>query len=111
MTLALNYPALLKQNAALLTGAWITADSGEHFAVHNPAAGVMIAQVPRMGRAETERAIAAAAVAQQQWRALTAKDRSARLKVWFALILQHQEDLARILTAVARGSEWQEGQF
>ncbi|WP_290680376.1 aldehyde dehydrogenase family protein [Halothiobacillus sp. 15-55-196] len=30
---------------------------------------------------------------------MTAKDRSARLKAWFALIMQHQEDLARILTA------------
>lgn len=99
MILNLNYPALLKQNSALLAGLWVTADSGESFAVHNPATGEEIARVPRMGRVETGRAIAAAAVAQKQWRTLTAKDRSARLKTWFALIMQHQEDLARILTA------------
>jgi succinate-semialdehyde dehydrogenase/glutarate-semialdehyde dehydrogenase len=52
-----------------------------------------------MGRAETERAIAAAAIAQKQWRSVTAKERSATLKKWFSLIMQHQEDLARILTA------------
>jgi succinate-semialdehyde dehydrogenase/glutarate-semialdehyde dehydrogenase len=99
MSIQLNHPPLLKQGAAWLGGQWLGADSGASIAVRNPATGETIAQVPLMGRAETERAIAAAAVAQKQWRALTAKERSARLKKWFALMMQHQEDLARILTA------------
>lgn len=99
MSIQLNHPALLKQGAAWLDGHWVGADSGATMTVTNPATGTAIAQVPLMGRAETERAIAAAAIAQKQWRALTAKERSARLKTWFALIMQHQEDLARILTA------------
>jgi len=98
MSIQLKYPALLKQ-AAWLDGQWVGADSGARFAVTNPASGATVAEVPLMGRFETERAIAAAAVAQKQWRTLTAKERSARLKQWFVLIQQHQEDLAHILTA------------
>jgi len=98
MSIQLNHPVLLKQALAWLEGKWVGADSGETFAVRNPANGNIVAQVPLMGRAETERAIAAATVAQKKWRALPAKDRSAKLKKWFTLILQHQEDLARILT-------------
>ena len=99
MSIQLNYPALLKQASAWLGGVWTGADSGKTFAVRNPANGEILAQVPLMGSAETERAIAHAAVAQKQWRAMAAKERSARLKKWFALMMQHQEDLARILTA------------
>ena len=35
-------------------------DSGEMFAVENPATGETVAEVPRMGEAETQRALAAA---------------------------------------------------
>ena len=98
MSIQLSHPSLLKQASAWLGGAWVGADSGETFDVRNPANGKIVAQVPLMGRAETERAIAHAAAAQKQWRAVTAKERSARLKKWFALMMQHQEDLARILT-------------
>ena len=99
MSIQLKHPALLKQGVAWLAGAWVGADSGATLTVTNPATAQPIAEVPLMGRVETERAIAAAAVAQKEWRALTAKDRSSRLKTWFSLIMQHQEDLARILTA------------
>ncbi len=99
VVLELKYPALLKQNSTLLEGAWIGADSGETIAVTNPANGNVIAQVPRMGKAETERAIIAAQVAQKQWKVLTAQARAAILKRWFDLIKLHAEDLAQILTA------------
>jgi succinate-semialdehyde dehydrogenase/glutarate-semialdehyde dehydrogenase len=99
MSIKLNHPSLLRQASAWLGGQWVGADSGATIDVRNPSSGEIIAQVPLMGRAETERAIAAAASAQKQWRALAAKERSALLKKWFALIMQHQEDLAHILTA------------
>jgi succinate-semialdehyde dehydrogenase/glutarate-semialdehyde dehydrogenase len=99
MSIKLNHPSLLRQASAWLGGNWTGADSGATFDVRNPASGETVAQAPLMGRAETERAIAAAAVAQKQWRTLTAKERSALLKKWFALIMLHQEDLACILTA------------
>ncbi|MFM9913868.1 MAG: NAD-dependent succinate-semialdehyde dehydrogenase [Methylophilaceae bacterium] len=99
MSLQLSNPALLKQASCLLAGQWVAADSGALFDVTNPANGEIIAQVPRMGRAETERAIAASEAAQKSWRNLTAKARAALLKRWFDLIVLHAEDLAQILTA------------
>ena len=98
MSVQLNYPELLKHGLAWLGGKWVGADSGETFAVSNPANGKILAQAPLMGSAETERAISHATAAQKLWRTVPAKERSARLKKWFALIMQHQEDLARILT-------------
>jgi succinate-semialdehyde dehydrogenase/glutarate-semialdehyde dehydrogenase len=98
MNITLNYPALLKTGCGLLAGEWVSADSNQTFAVHDPATGEEIAQVPLMGRAETERAIVAAQVAQNQWKKLTAKVRAAHLKRWFDLMILHQEDLAKILT-------------
>ncbi len=99
MSLKLSKPVLLKQASCLLAGQWQPADSGATFAITNPANGETIAQVPRMGRAETERAIAASQVAQQSWKNLTAKARAAMLKRWFDLIVANTEDLAKILTA------------
>lgn len=98
MKITLNYPTLLKTGCGLLAGEWVSADSNQTFAVHDPATGEEIAQVPLMGRAETERAIVAAQVAQNQWKKLTAKVRAAHLKRWFDLMILHQEDLAKILT-------------
>ncbi|MFB0994882.1 MAG: NAD-dependent succinate-semialdehyde dehydrogenase, partial [Paracoccaceae bacterium] len=47
---------------------------------------------------ETKRAIAAAHIAQKSWAARTAKERSNILRAWFNLMMQNQDDLARILT-------------
>lgn len=99
MSLKLNHSPLLKNNLTWLAGQWVGADSGEAFAVTNPATGAVIASVPSMGSAETERAIVAAEYAQKSWKALTAAARSAILKRWFDLIILHREDLALLLTA------------
>lgn len=97
--LELKHVSLLKQNSTLLAGLWIGADSGESIAVTNPANGNLIAHVPRMGKIETARAIAASAVAQKSWKTLTAAARAAILKRWFDLIKLHSDDLALILTS------------
>jgi succinate-semialdehyde dehydrogenase/glutarate-semialdehyde dehydrogenase len=47
----------------------------------------------------TRTAIEAAEVAQKKWAALTAKDRAVIMRHWYNLIMEHQEDLAQILTA------------
>ncbi len=99
VSLGLKHSALLKPGQTWLTGQWVGADSGEKIAVTNPANGDVICEVPRMGKAETERAIIAAEVAQKSWKTLTAAARAAILKRWFDLIIQHREDLARILTS------------
>jgi succinate-semialdehyde dehydrogenase/glutarate-semialdehyde dehydrogenase len=93
----LKRPDLLRQQC-YLAGAWCDADSGATAPVTNPATGEVIAHVPMMGAAETERAIAAAQVAQKAWAARTAKDRAGVLRKWYDLIMANQEDLAVILT-------------
>jgi succinate-semialdehyde dehydrogenase / glutarate-semialdehyde dehydrogenase len=88
---------LLRQQA-FINGAWVDADSGAQHPVRNPANGEQIAHVPDCGAAETARAIEAAHAALPAWRALTAKERARLLRRWYDLIMEHQEDLARILT-------------
>lgn len=88
----------LLKTSAYINGQWVDADQGESLAVTNPATGELIAQVAKCGAAETRRAIAAAQVAQLCWRRKTAKERSVLLRAWFNLLMEHQEDLALILT-------------
>jgi succinate-semialdehyde dehydrogenase/glutarate-semialdehyde dehydrogenase len=94
---ALRAHTLFRQQACL-DGQWVGADNGATLAVHNPADGSLLGQVPRMGAAETRRAIAAAERALPAWSALTSAARAARLRQWFELILQHQDDLATLMT-------------
>jgi succinate-semialdehyde dehydrogenase / glutarate-semialdehyde dehydrogenase len=97
--LQIKHTALIKLGKTLLSGQWVSADSGETTDVTNPANRKVIATVPCMGKAETERAILAAEAAQKQWKTLTASARATILKRWFDLIKLHAEDLAQILTA------------
>jgi succinate-semialdehyde dehydrogenase/glutarate-semialdehyde dehydrogenase len=76
----------------------LESDSGETFPVLDPATGETIAEVPRMGAAETRRAIARAEEALPAWRALLAKDRARILRRWSDLMLEHEDDLAHLLT-------------
>ena len=98
MSIALNDAALLR-NRAHVDGRWIGADDGETFPVHNPATGAELGVVPKLGAAETQRAIAAAAAAWAPWRARTADDRAALLRRWHAAVLAAAEDLAQLMTA------------
>lgn len=95
--LTLKYPALLRA-ACLLEDGWKAADDGATFDVSDPFSGECIARVPSMGRVETERAITAAQAALPAWSARTAKERARVLRRWNDLMLEHQDDLARILT-------------
>ncbi|CAB3665287.1 Glutarate-semialdehyde dehydrogenase [Paraburkholderia graminis C4D1M] len=96
-TLTLKDPSLLK-TAAYIAGEWQGADDGATFDVVNPATGEVIATVPRMGAAETRRAIDSANAAWPAWRASTAKQRAVVLRKWHDLMLENADDLALILT-------------
>ncbi len=93
----LRDPELLRQQC-YVNGGWIDADEGGTVEVTNPADGSVIGTVPKLGASETRRAIAAAEAAWPAWRALTAKERSARIRRWFELMMENQEDLAVIMT-------------
>lgn len=94
----LSDPSLLRSKA-YIDGQWCDADDGGTVPVTNPANGEQIAAISNCGAAETERAVAAADTALPAWRAKTAKERAVVMHRWFELMLEHQEDLATILSA------------
>ena len=81
-----------------IDGQWVDADSGETLEVNNPSSGSAIGTVPKMGAAETERAVNAAELAFQSWRHRTAKERAAVLRKLADLMMENQDDLAALMT-------------
>ncbi len=96
--LNLRDPGLLRQRC-YLDGQWLAADDGGEIDVTNPATGLKLGTVPRMGAGETRRAIEAASRALPAWRGRTARERAVVLRRWFDLMMTHQEDLALLMTA------------
>lgn len=94
----LDDPSLFRE-ANYIDGQWLAIGEGRSINVINPATGKVLGRVPSLGASETARAIAAARRAQPAWRALTAKERAAKLRHLFELMITHREDLARIMTA------------
>jgi succinate-semialdehyde dehydrogenase/glutarate-semialdehyde dehydrogenase len=91
----LRDPDLLKTQS-WIGGHWV----GEpEFAVCDPADGVLIANVPYLGREAAEQAVVAASAALRAWSSMTGKERGACLRVWFEAITSAKQDLALILTA------------
>ena len=88
---------LLLRTQALINGTWL--DSAEYFDVHNPATGVLIAQVANLDATATQAAITAAAQAFPGWSGLTGKERATVMRRWFDLIVENADDLAQIMTA------------
>lgn len=88
----------LLKGQSFINGEWVDADSGETIEVHNPATGELVGSVAKCGTFETRRAIEVAQKAMIEWRAKSAKERSSLLRNWFNLMMEHQEDLAKILT-------------
>ncbi|CAG9183384.1 NADP-dependent succinate-semialdehyde dehydrogenase [Cupriavidus pinatubonensis] len=94
----LSNPALVRHEC-FIGGEWLSADDNSTLEVTNPASGELLGTVPRMGAAETRRAIALASAALRDWSSRTGKERAALLRRWYDLILQNQDDLALIMTA------------
>ncbi len=87
--------ALFRQQA-YVNGVWVSASADR--AVFNPATGAQLGSVPSLSAAEVSQAIGAADAALPAWRSLLAKDRATILRRWHDLMLQHADDLARIIT-------------
>jgi succinate-semialdehyde dehydrogenase/glutarate-semialdehyde dehydrogenase len=94
----LSDSALFRQQV-YVDGVWSDARSGRTIAVTNPATNDLLGHVPSLTAAEARQAIEAAQSAFPAWAARTAKERAKILRNWFDLMMSHQEDLARILTA------------
>src|SRR3981189_3262212 len=89
----------LLRELCFIYGSGRGADNGGALDVKNPATAEKLGSIPNMGAAETRRAIAAASAALPAWRARTAKERAVIMRRWFDLMMQHQDDLAMLMTA------------
>ncbi|CAB3675003.1 Succinate-semialdehyde dehydrogenase [NADP(+)] GabD [Achromobacter deleyi] len=88
----------LFRQQAFIAGHWCDADNHATVTVTDPATGQPLGQVPDMGEAETRRAITAAHGALPAWRARPAQERSHILRRWFDLMIQHEAELAHLMT-------------
>lgn len=98
MPLQLSDTSLLISKA-FINGQWVDSHSGDTFAVTNPATGELLAEVPDMDEVDTQRAIDAADAAWADWKTLPCKQKANLLRRWFDLVMENQEDLARLMTA------------
>lgn len=85
----------LFRDGSLIGGQWLIRHDLD---VVNPANGQIIGQVPNCSTVETEAAITAAQSALASWRSRTHAERADILFEWYQLILEHEDDLAQILT-------------
>ena len=97
-TLNLKDTSLLKSQC-LINGQWVDATAGGKIEVRNPATEDLICTIPDIGEAQTQQAIDGAETAMVEWKARTAEDRAKVLRRWYELMLQHQDDLALIMTS------------
>ena len=88
----------LLKNKSYVDGEWINADDGSSTEILNPATSESLGFVPNCGSVETIAAIEAATKAQSIWSKTDAKERSSVLKNLHRLMLENQEDLAKIIT-------------
>lgn len=81
-----------------INGEWLTSVEGGTFSIKNPSTKENVAQVPKGGQVETEKAIAAANEAFPKWSKLTANERSVYMLRLRDLMLEHTEELATIMS-------------
>lgn len=89
----------LFRTCCYINGSWVEAETGNTMPVHNPASGELLADVPVCGAAETRRAIEAAEAALPAWKAKSAAERGRILRRWADLLIEHQDDLALLMTS------------
>ncbi|XP_033343273.1 succinate-semialdehyde dehydrogenase [NADP(+)] GabD [Bombus vosnesenskii] len=88
----------LLRDQAYVNGKWIGGRKNETFPIYNPADQSVINNVPDMDVEDTKLAINAASQAFKSFNETTAKERSDLLRNWYNLMVEHSEDLAKILT-------------
>jgi succinate-semialdehyde dehydrogenase/glutarate-semialdehyde dehydrogenase len=96
--MGLKHPALWREQC-FYAGKWRSGVSNQTIEVVNPANNEPLATVPALTAEDVTQALQAAQQGFTRWRQLPAPERGAKLRRWFELMLEHQEDLARIMTA------------
>ena len=87
----------LVRNFAYLGGKWVAGEDGETIAVRNPGDGAALGDVASLSADQARLAVDAAQDAFDDWAMTLPQDRSAILRRWFDLMIEHKEDLARIM--------------
>ncbi|MBB4285396.1 aldehyde dehydrogenase family protein [Roseospira goensis] len=81
----------------LIDGAFVAAASGRTFDVVNPATGVVIGQAAEGDAADVDRAVAAAAAAQAEWKTVPARQRGKLVAACGARLAEHVDELGRLI--------------
>ena len=79
-------------------GKWVDSASGQFFKVINPADGSHVGLVADCSISQVDEAIIAANSAFIEWKKRSGKQRSQVLRKWFDLVMEHQQELALLLT-------------
>jgi 1-pyrroline dehydrogenase len=86
----------VEQHKNLVGGEWVGAAGGETMEVLNPATGETIAEVPKAGAEDVDRAVQAAKKALPEWLETTPGERAEMLLKLAAAIEEHTEELAEL---------------
>lgn len=95
-TAAISDKALVR-GFSYIGGKWCAAASGETLAVHDPATGDFLGDVAKLSAEESAAAVDVAQAAFESWSMTLPQERSTILRRWFDLMVEHKEDLARIM--------------
>ncbi|MDR3013837.1 MAG: CoA-acylating methylmalonate-semialdehyde dehydrogenase [Delftia acidovorans] len=82
-----------------ISGAQVASTSGQQLPVYNPATGVVTGQVQLASHADVDSAVASAKAAFPAWSNLPPLRRARILNRFLALLNEHRDDLARLITA------------
>ncbi|UJF17446.1 NAD-dependent succinate-semialdehyde dehydrogenase [Vibrio sp. SS-MA-C1-2] len=85
------------KNKQLLTFL-VSEESENHIKVTNPATGELVGCVPYLSETEIVDVIEKSNIAQKEWAAISLKQRSTLLTRWYELLIENQDDLARLMT-------------
>ena len=88
----------LLRSDVLIDGKWTGAASGATIDVTDPFTGKLVGTIPSLSDAEVRGAVAAAEAAFPKWSRELNRHRGALLRRWWELVIEHQEDLARLIT-------------
>ncbi|MFV0336659.1 MAG: NAD-dependent succinate-semialdehyde dehydrogenase [Chthoniobacterales bacterium] len=95
--LKLKNPKLFQQNA-YIGGRFVSGARAEKFPLYNPFTNHKIAEISNCSAQDAQFAIQEADKAFKDWSERTGTERSEILKKWYSLLLENEEDLAKILT-------------
>lgn len=88
----------LLKDKCYVNGEWADGHEGRTFAVTNPYDQSTIITIADFDKEDTKKTILAAEKAQKEWKKTSAGERSLILRKWFDLMIEHKEDLGKILT-------------